>query len=254
MRFIDTFIRSSNPNKHQSARAGRRKPLGRPAALRFETLEPRQMLSITPGANGRYRAHWNGRQPIAAPAADEYDAACPGHDQPGQARRPSGPTYLYLNFDGWKACKYNGNNDVTAFSGTAGDVASILYRTAEAYAPFNVIIQQISGNGNYATSAARPRYSSATTLAAAAISRQTTSWTTRTAAARPATSSTATPTSRLRQPGICRAMHLDRSRCPNRQRRGARGGAHIRLGPRPHRRQDRLVRHSDLPYNPTRPT
>jgi len=155
MRFADMFIpspnqRRRNANKQTSARAARRKPSVKPAVLSFEALEPRQMLSLTPvtGLIGIVGTVGNQLPP---PPPTSMTQLAQNSISSGKLAAPSGPTYLYLNFDGWKACKYNGNKDVTAFTGTAGDIASILYRTAETYAPFDVIVSQISGDGNYST-------------------------------------------------------------------------------------------------------
>lgn len=152
MRSTQSFIRGSKANKNNSARAGRRKHSLRPVALKFESLEPRQMLSVTPALTGVIGTIGTvGNQLPPSPPTSMTQLAQDMISE-GKLAAPSGPTYLYLNFDGWKACKFNNNNDVTAFAGAASDIASILYRTAEAYAPFNVIVQQISGNGNYVTS------------------------------------------------------------------------------------------------------
>src|SRR5713101_1051344 len=55
----------------------------------------------------------------------------------------SGPTHLYLNFDGW----HDPAHAITAFSGTNQDVQEILFRTAEIFAPFNVQVSRMFGAG-----------------------------------------------------------------------------------------------------------
>jgi hypothetical protein len=63
--------------------------------------------------------------------------------------RHSGPTVLYLNFDGWAAQK------VASFQGTTvdrnQDIQEILYRTAELFAPFDVQVGRIRGDGAMST-------------------------------------------------------------------------------------------------------
>src|SRR5436309_15330774 len=62
----------------------------------------------------------------------------------------SGPTILYLNFDG------NSAQGVSAFQNTTGDttrdIHEIMYRVEEIYAPFNVQVRRLYGNGNYDSS------------------------------------------------------------------------------------------------------
>jgi hypothetical protein len=66
----------------------------------------------------------------------------------GLLQVPSGPTALYLNFDGWTNSGTSAGN-VGAFPGTPQDRADILYRTAEVFAPFNVQVGELSGDGNF---------------------------------------------------------------------------------------------------------
>src|SRR5262249_13123118 len=62
----------------------------------------------------------------------------------------SGPTMLYLNFDGAS------NLGVSPFQSTTGDkfrdINEIMYRVAEIYAPFNVQVRRYDGDGKYDTS------------------------------------------------------------------------------------------------------
>jgi hypothetical protein len=63
-----------------------------------------------------------------------------------QFSRHAGPTTLYLNFDGSTA------DGVSSFQSTSGDrnrdIHEILFRTQEFFAPFDVIVRRITGNGN----------------------------------------------------------------------------------------------------------
>jgi hypothetical protein len=52
----------------------------------------------------------------------------------------SGPTHLYLNFDGAAAVTPAGLGDQT--------IQEILYRTSEIYSPFNVVVSRLTGSGS----------------------------------------------------------------------------------------------------------
>src|SRR5207249_563917 len=69
----------------------------------------------------------------------------------GQLAAPTGPTILYVNFDGWTNCPYGNAHKITPYQGTYGDTLDILYRTSEVFAPFNVEVLPIYGDGNYST-------------------------------------------------------------------------------------------------------
>src|SRR6185295_10521480 len=60
--------------------------------------------------------------------------------------RHSGPTVIYLNFDG------NSAQGVSAFQSTTGNLSSdiheILFRVSQIYAPFDVQVMRIYGNGS----------------------------------------------------------------------------------------------------------
>jgi hypothetical protein len=66
--------------------------------------------------------------------------------------RHQGPTYLYVNFDGWT--NYDGKkHDIQPFkpmSGSKGrDIQLILFRTAELFAPFDVQVRRLRGAGKH---------------------------------------------------------------------------------------------------------
>ena len=133
--------------------AGKRRSSRRPG-LTFESLETRQLLSASPLANVTATKPTTAAQ--VAPATTTIQNMTQLAQQmisSGKLKAPTGPTYLYLNFDGWKASPDNGGKDVTPFTGSAGDIDSILYRTAEEFAPFNVIVEQISGNAKFSITA-----------------------------------------------------------------------------------------------------
>ncbi|HYT93552.1 MAG TPA: hypothetical protein VEL76_32840 [Gemmataceae bacterium] len=69
-----------------------------------------------------------------------------------QFGRHAGPTTLYLNFDGSSA------DGVSSFQSVSGDrnrdIHEILFRTQEIFAPFDVIVRRMSGNGSRDTSSA----------------------------------------------------------------------------------------------------
>jgi hypothetical protein len=63
-----------------------------------------------------------------------------------------GPTRLYINFDGWNNRDKKGHR-IQPFRATTRsrdrDIQEILYRTSEIFAPFNVQVVRITGDGNY---------------------------------------------------------------------------------------------------------
>ena len=61
---------------------------------------------------------------------------------------PSSPTYLYLNFDGWTNCPTT-SSSIAAYTGSAQNINDILFQVSEIYAPFDVVVEQIHGNGVY---------------------------------------------------------------------------------------------------------
>src|SRR5271166_5340937 len=141
MRYFEKLAqRFPNLNRLAARRGNKRQ-----TRLMFESLEKREVLAASPMATV-------GIGPINTVSGSILDTMASTESMTqlaqqmissGQLKAPSAPTYLYLNFDGWNNCQYNGNQDVTAFSGTSAEVDSILYRTAEEFAPFNVIVQQI---------------------------------------------------------------------------------------------------------------
>ncbi len=103
----------------------------------LECLEARELPSTSP-------------MPAAVSIPTEVSQLARQLQADGTIPKPSGPTYLYLNFDGWTNCPYAGNGgNIGAFTGTATDEDNILYRTAEEFAPFNVIVEPMYGNGAY---------------------------------------------------------------------------------------------------------
>jgi hypothetical protein len=142
MRYIDHIVSRLNKS---SRTAGKRRSSKR-AVHTFESLETRQLLSASSISN--VTATQVGP---AAVLSESMTQLAQQMISSGQLKAPTGPTNLYLNFDGYKASPDNGGKDVTPFTGSAADIDSILYRTAEEFAPFNVIVQQISGNGKFST-------------------------------------------------------------------------------------------------------
>jgi hypothetical protein len=69
-----------------------------------------------------------------------------------QFPRHKGSTTLYVNFDGWSKHDKEGHN-IEPFKSTTGnrdrDIQDILFRTAERYAPFDVEVRRMKGNGKY---------------------------------------------------------------------------------------------------------
>jgi hypothetical protein len=64
--------------------------------------------------------------------------------------RHSGPTYLYVNFDGWT--NYDGKkHDIQPYKTISDNrgmaIQLILFRTAEIFAPFDVQVRRLRGNG-----------------------------------------------------------------------------------------------------------
>src|ERR1700730_5651188 len=66
--------------------------------------------------------------------------------------RHKGPTVLYVNFDGWTKPDKEGHT-IEPFHSTTGnrdrDIQDILFRTSQRFAPFDVEVRRITGNGKY---------------------------------------------------------------------------------------------------------
>jgi hypothetical protein len=57
----------------------------------------------------------------------------------------SGPTHLYLNFDGW----HDTTHSIAPFAGSSQDVQDIIFRMSELMSPFNVQVSRTFGDGVY---------------------------------------------------------------------------------------------------------
>ena len=106
----------------RARKRGRPRPAarrGRRLRLQVEALEARQVLSTFPITD-------------LTVLAQQF----PTHD---------GPTGLYLNFDGW----HDPSHNIAPFTSAQRDqdIQDILYRASEFFAPFNVEVQQASGDG-----------------------------------------------------------------------------------------------------------
>jgi hypothetical protein len=66
--------------------------------------------------------------------------------------RHNGSTVLYVNFDGWTKHDREGHT-IQPFQSTTGnrdrDIQDILFRTAQRFAPFDVEVRRMTGNGKY---------------------------------------------------------------------------------------------------------
>ncbi len=122
--------------------------------LILEALESRELLSASPML---VATPVTGAVPAVVATTDSTSLV--GQLQAsGKLAKPTGPTMLYLNFDGWTNIPfpysnyyYHDPSSIGRFTGSEQDIQSILYQTAEVFAPFNVEVQQISGDGVYST-------------------------------------------------------------------------------------------------------
>lgn len=124
-----------------------RRSASRPIRLNLEALEGRDLCSVSPLPTAPISGVL---APPELPFSNMTQLA-QQMQQNGQMPLPSGTTTLYLNFDGWSNCPYNSNQNVNGAALTAMDEQDILYRTTEIFAPFNVRVLPISGNGVYST-------------------------------------------------------------------------------------------------------
>ncbi len=134
----------------------------------LEALESRELLSAAPlrvavalhptAAHVKVVRHARPRppaHPVSIPT--EVSALASQLQAQGLMAKPNGPTQLFLNFDGFTGSP---EGDVKAFAafaatpaqnGTAStrdaQIQDILYRTSEVFAPFNVQVSQIFGDG-----------------------------------------------------------------------------------------------------------
>ncbi len=123
----------------------------RQTRLNVEALEARELMSASPLVL-KLPANLG---PITAQAAPlDMTSAAQQMQAAGQSPKPTGPTQLYLNFDGWTNTPYADTvktSNIGPFVGTVQDEQDIMYRVAEIFAPFNVGVQQIKGDGKFST-------------------------------------------------------------------------------------------------------
>jgi hypothetical protein len=68
-----------------------------------------------------------------------------------------GPTFIYLNFDGGDVSYTAADSStvtehISGFTGSAQDIQTIINDVSQIYAPFNVVVQRITGAGNFDSS------------------------------------------------------------------------------------------------------
>lgn len=109
--------------------------------LSLQALESRELFSISPVAPPPLVANPGPLEPTTMTELARQQQLS------GNLPLRTTPTTIYLNFDGWNDCPYNNNKDVAPFQADFMTIQDILYRTSEEFAPFNVRVLQISGNG-----------------------------------------------------------------------------------------------------------
>jgi hypothetical protein len=133
-RFFNKMAKAFHHRKRGLA-SGRPAPRVRP---RLEALEERQLLSdssLVNGTNVTDMTQW----------AETLNAA---HTQLTDGGTVYHPTTLYLNFDGYTANNWPKFQPIGTDS-LEQDIQEILFRTSEYFAPFDVQVQRLTGDGNY---------------------------------------------------------------------------------------------------------
>ncbi|HVX14132.1 MAG TPA: DUF4214 domain-containing protein [Pirellulales bacterium] len=135
MQFFKHWPNSVKKDRRSTHRRPYRTTLG------IQTLEDRRLFSISPVAPPATEANPGQIEPTSMTGLAQQQ------QQDGQLPLPSGPTTIYLNFDGWNDCPYDGNKDVAPYEADATTIQDILYRASEVFAPFDVRVLQMTGNG-----------------------------------------------------------------------------------------------------------
>ncbi|HET6884553.1 MAG TPA: Ig-like domain-containing protein, partial [Pirellulales bacterium] len=141
-----SYFKPWNTGRKITRRTGTQRSSLRKSRLSLEPLENRELFSISPVAPPALVANPGPLEPTSMTELAQQQ------QQQGTLPLPSGPTTIYLNFDGWSDCPYNKdkdghNQDVAPFQADTVTIQDILYRTSEVFAPFDVRVLQISGNG-----------------------------------------------------------------------------------------------------------
>jgi hypothetical protein len=144
------YLRELLANVSKLCKPSPKGPSSRPGRLGLESLESRELLSVSP-LLPQLQANFGA---IHAQVALDMTTAAHVQQATGQIAKPTGPTLLFLNFDGWTNTPYSDvaqttNIGMAPFS--LADEQNVLYRVSEIFAPFNVEVQQIHGDGNFST-------------------------------------------------------------------------------------------------------
>jgi hypothetical protein len=90
--------------------------------------------------------------PLFGPAARGQEGQLDMTQVARQFPTPKGPTTIFVNFDGWRDHDQKGHT-LLPFESKTGkrnrDIQEILYRASEIFAPFNVRVMRIFGEGKY---------------------------------------------------------------------------------------------------------